>query len=339
MALLRVESFDHWATADAVKKGWILGGGVYGGVTAGIGRTGVAGLRTLQAGWVPSAAGTLQINNNGRTGVVGFAMKVAALPSVDISIVSVREGGSNHIVFGLAPTGVLRVLRNTTLLAASGTAPILVATWQYIELAWNLHDTTGSYEVRVNGVTVLSASSVDTQNGGTGIWAALVWWGVSTSASITADIDDVYVGDDNVFRGDHRIMAVVASAGNGAKTDWTPSTGTDHGALVDDVAPNITDYVRGGSVGLIDTFNFEALGVPGAVKAVQTATYMKAEVAGVRTVAPAFRIGGVDYAAAGKMLGSDWEYAVQVHPTSPATAVPWTVAEIDAAEFGLKVVG
>jgi len=75
----------------------------------------------------------------------------------------------------------------------------------------------------------------------------------------------------------------------------------------------------------------------GTVKAVQTTPYMRAEVGGVRTVVPTFRISGVDYDRTGQILGASWGYVTEMHPTSPATSAAWTVAEIDAAEFGVKV--
>jgi hypothetical protein len=139
---------------------------------------------------------------------------------------------------------------------------------------------------------------------------------------------------NNDFLGDHRIVCRVASSGNGTHTDWAPSTGSDRGALVDDNPPDVADYVASGTVGDRVTFNFAALGLAGTVKAVQTAPLMKADLAGVRTSAPAFRISGNDYDGSGYALGSDWSYQLEVHTTNPATVAAWTVSEIDGAEIG-----
>lgn len=334
MSLLRVESFDHWVTADGPKKGWTLTGASV-VVSAGNGRNSTASLRTTNQVQVAQ----LSVSNSGRSGIVGFAFRTSVLPpSVDTTIFVVKEGATEHLRLVLLTTGALRLVRvPSTTLATSASTPITAATMHYIEFAWNLHDTTGSYEVKVNGASTIPAtSSADTQNSGTGIWNGLMWWGVNTGAQ-THDIDDVYVADDNTFRGDHRIVSVVASSGNGSNTAWTPSTGTDHGALVDEASPNPSDYVSTSSAGAIDTFNFAALGVAGTVAAVQVCHYAKADVAGVRQLANVAWIGGAPYPSAAVTLPADWEYKLFLSTTSPATATAWTPSEIDAAEFGPKV--
>ena len=334
MSIKRCESFDHWVTADAPKKGWTFENAQC-IVSAGNGRNSTASLRVTDV----ASSATLSVSNSGRSGIVGFAFRmVSTLPLADMPLVAVREGGTEHARLTVLTTGAVRVGRAGTTLATSGTTPITSATYHFVEFAWNIHDTTGSYEVRVNGTPVIGPTgSADTQNGGTGIWNGLIFWNSSGSTGYSSDVDDLYVADDNTFRGDHRIVCLLPSTGNGTHTAWTPSTGTDHGALVDEASPNITDYVSSSSAGAIDTFNFPAVGVAGTVAGVQVSHYSKAEVAGVRTVVPAYRIGGADQVGTGGLLAGDWTYATEFAAVSPATAVAWTVAEIDAAEFGVKV--
>jgi len=337
MAIKRVESFDHWVTADAAKKGWSFGG-ANATISAGNGRNGTAAFRCLN----PSAAGgaTLGVSGGTSTGVVGFAFRCSGLPVSDVPIVSVKEGSTTHVsVTLMAGTGALRIyLAGSTTLATSAGGVVTGGTWVFLEFAWTCHNSAGTVNVRANGVSVASASGIDTQSNLTGIWTGILLMGAgSSSSTYQYDIDDLYLADDLTFRGDHRIVCVVASSGNGSNTAWTPSTGTDHGALVDDATPNTSDYVTSNTAGAIDTFNFAALGVSGTVAGVQTCHYTKCDVAGVRTVVPAYRIGGVNYAGTGAVLGSDWQYQTEFAATSPATSVAWTVAEIDAAEFGVKV--
>ena len=325
----RIESFDHFVTADAVKKGWTLSSSAV--ISAGNGRNSTASLRVTTTGSLGECV--VGVTNSGRTGGVGFACRCTTLPSSDLQLVAVREGAVDHANIMLLATGALRVRRGTTTIATSGTTPITGATYHYIEFAFTIHDTTGTYDVRVNGASVVSGSSADTQSGSTGIWNGFGFWGPNT-VSTTHDVDDLYVADDLTFRGDHRIVCLLPSTGNGMHTAWTPSTGTDHGALVDDASPNTTDYVTSSSAGAVDSYNFPAVGVAGTVAGVQQSLYCKAEVAGVRLLKPRQIIGGSPYDGTGALLPADWTYLTEFYPTSPATATAWTVAEIDAAEFG-----
>jgi hypothetical protein len=166
---------------------------------------------------------------------------------------------------------------------------------------------------------------------------------LSSPLTFTQSYDDLYVCDgsggvEDTFLGDHRVVCVVASSGNGTHADWTPLTGGDHGAMVDENPPNLdTDYNMAGSVGNRDTYNFAALGVSGTIKCVQTVNLMLSEVGGLRYVADSIRIGGVDYDGTPSVLGGDWAYRLERHRVSPATSTPWSVGEIDGAEFGVKV--
>lgn len=341
MGILRVESFDHWATADAPKKDWQIVG-LYTSISAGNGRNGTACLRSYVTGSNLNQA-KLAIANTGRYGVVGFAYRPATLPDSGAhQILGTVDATTNvdHVELRLHSTGAVSVTENSGLIIpASPGGVITAATWQYCELAWYIHQTNGYVEFRVNGVTKLYGNNVDTYWGGSGIWTGLRFMG-AFGGNFTSDFDDVYVADDNVFRGDHRIMCVIASPGNGTYTDWTPSSGTNHGALVDDPTPDIADFNSAGIIGLRDTYNFAALGVPGIVAGVQTNAYMKADVAGTRHIVPTTRApGGPAYDANGHILGPDWQYYTEFLSTNPVTIAPWTVAEIDDTEFGVKVEG
>ena len=60
--------------------------------------------------------------------------------------------------FTLGPSNVL---------ASNNAITFVTNTWYYIEIQVKLHDTTGFVIVKINNTTVLSATNVDTKNGGT----------------------------------------------------------------------------------------------------------------------------------------------------------------------------
>ena len=59
----------------------------------------------------------------------------------------------------------LEVRRGTTQLAITGTLTITTGEWHYLELKVKCHATEGTYEVRLDGVSQLSGTEVNTQEG------------------------------------------------------------------------------------------------------------------------------------------------------------------------------
>lgn len=351
MALRFIDSFDHYATADAVKKGYSssyfgASPGDIGMTIGAYGRNSTNGMRcrsSASAG--QQSVTTLTVTNvSGTTAVVGFGFKMSALPSEEAVVVQIWNASAAQISLTVSTGGALSVRRGgkagTALVTTSTT--LSAATYYFLELKILFHDTTGTYEVRIDGVDEGSGTGADTIASGSAGWDSLVFGNVEMGADRSFDFDDLYVCDgsggvEDTFLGDHRVVCVVASSGNGTNTDWTCSTGSDHGALVDESTPNTTDYNFSGTSGQRDTYNFAAVGVTGTVKALQHVNYIKAQVAGVRYVGEVARIGGTNYDATGQSVGADWTYQRLIQRVSPATSSAWTVSEIDGAEFGVKV--
>ena len=86
----------------------------------------------------------------------------------------------------------------------------------------------------------------------------------------TPTIDDVYVTNSGARLGESRVAALYPNADT-ADADWTPSTGTDHYALVDETTVNSdADYVASGTVGDLDLYETGDLPfVPDSIHAVQ----------------------------------------------------------------------
>lgn len=354
--LLALDSFDHYATAQLAGKGWSpeLSGGASVTISPGNGRNGTASLRLQSTSFNNTSAAhkALPVPPTVNTFICGFAYRhVSSL--LDTPIVGVYAGQYVHLVLWLTPSGSLVLYRSFTsrsdTSASSGTALITTSSvltmglYAFIEVKCIFHNTSGYAELRVNGTTVGTFTGDTLTNNATAQWSGLVL-GMNnpTNTVQTHEYDDLYVCDgaatENDFLGDHRIVALVAQPGNGTHTDWVPSAGTNHGALVDEATPDIADYVSAAVVGATDTFNFPAVGVVGTVKAVQACNYAKCDVAGLRVMTPGSRPpGGPFYPAEGQLMSSEWQYAMEIFTSNPVTVADWTVAEIDSYEFGVKV--
>lgn len=348
MALLFIDSFDHYVTADLGEK-WTTWGGTQ-SISAGTGRRGSASLRSTGGAANYALKG---VAVSGATAILGFAFNGASLGGNRIAGIYDGPGAKEHVYLTANSDGSLSVYRSAntipsngtigaTLLGSTAAGLIAAGTFAYLEWKVLLHDTTGTVAVRVNGASALALTGQDTSNG------SLVWssfWLGSGSSNLTADFDDLYVLDGtgaapwNDFLGDCRVDARYPTAA-GATTGWTPNTGANW-AAVDDAAPNDdTDYTSAATAGLTDTFVVQDAPVTGAaIYGVQHNLSAKKTDAGSASIAPVIRHSGVDYVGANLNPGTTYAVLQQIAAVNPGTAAAWTEAGFNAAEFGYKRTG
>jgi hypothetical protein len=98
--------------------------------------------------------------------------------------------------------------------------------FNYFEIKATIHDTTGSIELRINGVPALNLVNQDTRNAGTGVVNAIRIGGTNSFGPIWA-MDDLYIcntsgSTNNDFLGDIRVDTLYPNA-DGTYSQWTPS--------------------------------------------------------------------------------------------------------------------
>lgn len=195
-------------------------------------------------------------------------------------------------------------------------------------------DTVGTVTVSVNGSTTgwHSLTGQDTQNGGA---AQISAFGLGGMGGIS-QFDDVWMAATNL--GDCRVTPINASTGDGTLADFTPSSGTDNGAMVDETTPDgDTTYNSSTVAGNRDTYNFPASGITGTtVHGVKVMNYCKKQDAGTVSIKPVVRISGINYEGTEQFLPTTYSHVTQQYDVSPASLAAWTVAEIDGAEFGIR---
>ncbi|MHC4310878.1 MAG: hypothetical protein ACYSW3_00220 [Planctomycetota bacterium] len=232
-----------------------------------------------------------------------------------------------------------------TQLAVTPANYISAATYYYLEVKVRVHNTLGSYEVKLNGSTILSGSGVDTQyQSNDDLNAVWVYTGNHTGNGMW--IGDVYIldtsGNDNIdFLGDIRVDTLMPN-GVGNKSQWTPSAG-DNYACVDESTPNDdTDYVETDVLNEIDTYAFGNLSaLATAVKAVALNFVGKKTDSGVLRVSPVMRGSSADYVldSSGLALGSTYSHKQMVWQENPVDSSAFAEADVNSGEFGIKLVG
>jgi hypothetical protein len=132
--------------------------------------------------------------------VFGGYLKWTAISSTPIEVIRFRSDTNTvtHIALRLQQnpgpsTGQFLIYRGTSSLATSPTSTVTTGTWYLIELRVKLHDTLGTAELFVDGVSKATFSG-DTKNGGTKtVFDAVQLIGATGGAYLA---DDIYIRND-----------------------------------------------------------------------------------------------------------------------------------------------
>lgn len=325
-----------------------------------------------------SAAGELMISplttrlgpwSAQKGGVCGFAVKVDNLAAIEVSpaaefgVFSVFEGPTCHVMVKLNREGTFSLWAdgNFEVLLAVSSEGLASGTWHYVEFKWVIDAVSGSFEIRVNGVPVLSFTG-DTHERWDFTPSLQVWNAVHllqvaswpqtfptpTRVMLTMRMCDLYLADlnssdpDDVsdFLGDGIVQTILPD-GPGASTAWTPSSVPNWDMVNDRPAPDDDGTtVRAITPGLRDTYSFEDIPPTSVVKGVHINILARKEEEGASAVAPIVRQGSIDYVGPTQGVASIAydRYLTQPYDLNPATGDKFTAAEVNADEFGVQKV-
>mgnify|MGYP000653285074 CR=1 FL=1 len=342
MALLFIDGFDHYATADITKK-WTSAG-----ATAVIGSTdGRRGGGAFKASLTGTSTTILtKTLTASASWVLGFAISVSALPSAATTLAALLDAGSVQCDLRLNTDGTLSITRNGTALTNGTSVTALTTnTWYYIEFKVTIADSisASSCKARINGVDAITVATSQDTKATANASANQVRLGTSNSSGMQFYIDDFYCCDqsgsvNNDFLGDCRIDTLYPNA-DGNYSQFTPSTGSTHYDLVDETAPNTTDYNESATNGHRDSYAFQNLSalVASTIHGLQVNVAALKDDAGTRSACAMVRSSSTDSDGATVALSTSQAYISQVWETNPNGSVAWTESSVNAAEFGVKV--
>lgn len=348
-----VDGFDHYVTADILAK-WSASNQY--SIDSSVFRT--SGKSAKTPTFVTNARLAVSIPT-ARNICVGFGLYLtgtgaaAALGSDQDCLLALgnSQGPSlGQCGLALLSDGKLRFARGT--LSTSGfsgatqlgvaAAALPLAQWNYIELRVFIDNTAGAVELRVNGIVEFSLTGIDTQFDSTLDSATAVGLH-SVNQSLVHYFDDVYIRTSNQasaetggFFGDVKIKPYYPDA-DGTYAQMTPSTGTTHYTLVDEANPSTTDYVSSSTAGQKDSWSFQPVSETGSVKAVQLSVYASKDDAGFRSIDLFTKSGATEDFAASQTLSTTNKYRTKVWDNDPNTGSSWSQANVNAAEFGVRI--
>ena len=208
--------------------------------------------------------------------IAALKRNTSALAGSDIHI---QNSAGNQLTIRFLDAGTpdvgsfkIQILRGATVLATSArTVPYSASTtrgWVTFQIKARIHTTLGTYEVRAfdwlgNSSTVIAgASNQNTANQGTNGADRFQIIFANTGGAMTFD-DIVIMDGTGSVNNDFTSAPILVyhelpSTDVAGETDWTPSAGGSHAALVDDgtSASGLTDEVTSDVVGDIDLYNF-----------------------------------------------------------------------------------
>lgn len=346
MTILLAESFDHYDSALAFGK-WHASTtfGAEDGIKAGAGRWGPgggggSGFRTTFADIFLRHDLAAPVS----TLIIGCAVNMT-LRSERHPFLRTADGTTSQVEIHVDATGEIIVTRGSTIIHQSGYIYPLHE-YRYVEVKIVIHDSAGSVQMWVDGVSKFNATGLDTQNTANAqITAFFLGNGTGSGFGIARhiDYDDVVLLDtggsapQNDRLGDIKVHPL-AVTGNGATNDFTASSGTN-ASCVDEANPNDdSDFVESSTVGHIDLYALADL--PPSVTTifgVQWLARMRKTDAGVRQIDPAYRVGGTNYFGAVQTLAGAYAAHREIKQLSPATSAAWTTSEINALQIGGRV--
>lgn len=366
MALLWCDGFDHYGAGASGRSAML--DGVWAEVDGNVEpsatnpRTGGRSLRN------PGGASVRTVRRvfGADKAVVGFgyALYLDNLPTAasDVVLAQFRDNANtSQVTLNLTTTGQIEARTGTAIGSIIGTSGVAVtaAAYQHFECRVAIDSAAGAVEVRVNGVTVLDLSNVDTRGAGTAQTAQVrIGGGDGSGTAPVTYYDDLYAWDDqgsvaNDFLGDQRVFMLLPDA-NTAEADWTPvgagSPPSGFAAIAEDTPDDDTSYISGAApagsppVGPVSVFGLEDLPASvSAVTAVQMVGRMRKTDAGACDVQMSLLSSNVGSPPApAEANGADrpitevYTYWQDVFHTDPATGAAWTPAAVDAARFKIE---
>ncbi len=278
--------------------------------------------------------------------IMGFTFNFPNISDNNVDNVKFREGTTLHLALNWkGTTGQIQVERGTTEIGLSPAGSFVVGVNHHFEIKVLIDDAVGTVEIRIDGTIVLNLTGEDTRNGGAVGTIDNIIMGANSGSPL--DIDNLIIMDDqgglnDDFVGDTVIEARVPD-GNGNYSQWDGSDGNqvDNYLQVDEGPPHDGDttYNNAQVVAEKDTYTVtDLVATTGSVLAVQGEIIARHEGAG-GTLRQMLRRSSTDKFGSAVTPGSGYTYHSELWEEDPnAGPGAWTIANVNASEFGFDLV-
>lgn len=279
---------------------------------------------------------------------VSFSLRYDNLGADPIQFLVFRTGASTQCVVRIFQDGTIDIRRGTgTIVDSTASGAFPMDQWVYVEVFVDISNT-GSYDIRINGSSVLSGTG-DIQDAGTSgadvvrfIFEDQVDGGLGSSGSMK--VDNWVIQDSNGSfllsdsNGSWYIEGIVPN-GVGDSSQLTPTSG-DNYTNVDEIPDDgDTSTVSSASAGDQDLYEYENLTAfaSGGFSIKATQILSVAEQDGGESLISVVKSGTTTDKDTAQSLGTVYETLSRIVEDNPDTASAWTESEVNNAQFGVEV--
>lgn len=347
MPILWAESFDHYGDDETqmTAGAWAaFGGHTLSNVRA---RTGT---RSMRSGGGPTAAlrrvlGAPYVNVGN-----GFAVYFESLPNNNdsVKVIEFRSAANEpQVTICVQSTGAIAAYTgdanpavggNPALILGTSTDLMVASSWNHLEVFCSCDSAVGTIEVRLNEVTILNLTNVNTDPRGTGEFSQVVTMSVGSTTGATRFFDDWIAweadtsgGYNDDFIGDKKVFTQYpdADVNESGKDDWIPNvTGSEMYEMVDEaVADDDTTYIEALTIGDRAAMTFPDVHPDTIeIRAIILVHKTKKADAGTTFVQMSAENAGSEIAGQDRAITTLFTYYHDVFEVDPDTLVPWTPA-------------
>lgn len=276
------------------------------------------------------------------TSVIRFWVKMVAVGSPgDLSLLDIRStGGTDQLrLMFRRSDDRLSIQRAGSTLLASGTINLDDGNWHHVELHTTIDGSAGVVYCWVDSALAFSATAQNTQ---AAAWTAhrvrMVAERTDSTNRWTNYFDDLLVETGytaGTQLGQHRIYSLVPNA-NTAVT-FTPSTGTDNFATVDDLPTDSADSNSTTTLNNQDLMAVTSLGfTPAEIYGVRLSAFLRRTAGTSSQGAALLKNGSTTSQTSAAALTSTTLQFYAYHTLNPDTSAAWTASDIDSSQIGYK---
>jgi len=224
-------------------------------------------------------------------------------------------------------------------LIGTGSVFIPSSTWFLLEAYIKIDNSIGRIVVKIDGITDIDFTG-DTQPDAI---TTINRIGNSFPGASTHYVDDIAINNalgetDSGWCGDGHII-LLKPVSDGDVLQLIPSSGSSHWSLVDDIPPNITDYVSGSTVGEYDLYHISDFGLTG-----QTISRIWTESTSLDTVAEGGYIslgikrvsGSISWSGSLVQLTSYSQSKGTEYLLNPDDGQPWEASDLNSLQIAIK---
>jgi len=330
------------------------------GVVLGAGRCGGDAIAYVGQVIGPTTMGLWKTLDSRNYWVVGWAYRPST-PTVVTrdALLTLQQFGEVQLSVTLEENGRLSVRRGLSTSLGTSSLALLGGNWYYLEFRATIHDSAGSFTLRVNGSTVLTASGIDTQNV-TGVATADTFKFSGIREPFGGElhggpdlIDDIVIIDNQAslglengrltdFVGDVQVLIPAFADANGALQDFTPNAGVNHFDRINEHPPDDdTTYLEETTSGSQETNEYSDISTAFTIIGYNIVSRVNKQQAGDRSFRHIIResVGPTVHQFNDIYFPSVLDYYYFDGPSdrNPFTAAQYTAAEVNALQYGIRV--